>query len=171
MPRTGENIYERKDGRWEGRYIRFRSDVGKVHYGYVYGKTYRETKEKRLQAMTQAALVNKHVDMQCNDALGDTALKWLTATEVQIKESSLVKYQNILERHILPVFQDLSVSELTNERMQDFSTQLLFNGGRQGKGLSSKTVSDILSVLRSILSYADRQGKPIVTDGSDIRIR
>ena len=22
MPRTGENIYKRKDGRWEGRYIK-----------------------------------------------------------------------------------------------------------------------------------------------------
>ena len=24
MPRTGENIYKRKDGRWEGRYIKER---------------------------------------------------------------------------------------------------------------------------------------------------
>ena len=25
MPKRGENIYKRKDGRWEGRYIRGRS--------------------------------------------------------------------------------------------------------------------------------------------------
>ena len=35
MPRKGENIYKRKDGRWEGRYIRDRVN-GKVKYGYVF---------------------------------------------------------------------------------------------------------------------------------------
>lgn len=32
MPRKGENIYKRKDGRWEGRYIKARSQTGKVLY-------------------------------------------------------------------------------------------------------------------------------------------
>lgn len=36
MPRRGENIYKRKDGRWEGRYIRGRTPTGKAEYGYVY---------------------------------------------------------------------------------------------------------------------------------------
>ena len=45
MPRRGENIYKRKDGRWEGRYIK--EYVGKkAKYGYVYAKTYKEVKEK-----------------------------------------------------------------------------------------------------------------------------
>lgn len=39
MPRKGENIYKRKDGRWEGRYIKSRSDNGKAIYGYVYCKS------------------------------------------------------------------------------------------------------------------------------------
>ena len=41
MSRKGENIYKRKDGRWEGRYIKSHEN-GKAHYGYVYGKTYKE---------------------------------------------------------------------------------------------------------------------------------
>lgn len=32
MPRKGENIYKRKDGRWEGRYIKARSQTGKAIY-------------------------------------------------------------------------------------------------------------------------------------------
>lgn len=40
MPRKGENIYKRKDGRWEGRFIKLRVEQGKAKYGYVYGKTY-----------------------------------------------------------------------------------------------------------------------------------
>lgn len=45
MPRRGENIYKRKDGRWEGRYIKGHS-CGKTQYGYVYARTYAETKQK-----------------------------------------------------------------------------------------------------------------------------
>ena len=46
MARKGENIYKRKDGRWEGRYIKSRSSTGKANYGYVYAKSYREVKAK-----------------------------------------------------------------------------------------------------------------------------
>ena len=35
MPKTGENIYKRKDGRWEGRYIKSRVN-GRIKYGSVY---------------------------------------------------------------------------------------------------------------------------------------
>ena len=35
MPRKGENIYKRKDGRWEGRYIKGKNINGKNKYGYL----------------------------------------------------------------------------------------------------------------------------------------
>ena len=38
----GENIFRRRDGRWEARYIKGRELSGKIKYGYCYGKTYRE---------------------------------------------------------------------------------------------------------------------------------
>lgn len=50
MPRKGENIYRRKDGRWEGRYIESRTSSGKARYKSVYGKSYREAKAKLLEA-------------------------------------------------------------------------------------------------------------------------
>lgn len=46
MPRKGENIRKRKDGRWEGRYKKGRNEKGTIIYGSVYGKTYREVREK-----------------------------------------------------------------------------------------------------------------------------
>ena len=36
MARKGENIYKRKDGRWEGRYINSYDADGKAKYGYIY---------------------------------------------------------------------------------------------------------------------------------------
>lgn len=46
MPRKGENIYKRKDNRWEGRYITTYNVEGRAVYKSVYGKTYTEVKLK-----------------------------------------------------------------------------------------------------------------------------
>ena len=46
MPKTGRNIYKRKDGRWEGRYIKERDAGGKIIYGSVYGKSCTEVKQR-----------------------------------------------------------------------------------------------------------------------------
>lgn len=44
MARRGENIHKRKDGRWEGRYIKSRIEQ-RILWGYVYGHSYAETRE------------------------------------------------------------------------------------------------------------------------------
>ena len=56
MPRHGENIWKRKDGRWEARYIKNRRSSGKAVYASVYGKTYKEVKKKRDVAASLAPL-------------------------------------------------------------------------------------------------------------------
>ncbi len=48
MPRKGENIYKRKDGRWEGRYVKGRNGK-KAIYGYVYSKSYSEVKKQLIR--------------------------------------------------------------------------------------------------------------------------
>lgn len=54
MPRRGENIYKRKDGRWEGRLIRGHHPNGKAIYQYVYGKSYSEAKTQIIRLAEQA---------------------------------------------------------------------------------------------------------------------
>ena len=49
MPRKGENIRKRKDGRWEARYMKGRDMDGKIRYGYLYGKSYKEVKYVKRQ--------------------------------------------------------------------------------------------------------------------------
>ena len=55
----GENIFKRKDGRWEARYIKGYQSDGKIRYGFFYGKTYREAKEKVTKA--KAAMLSGNV--------------------------------------------------------------------------------------------------------------
>lgn len=45
--KKGDNIRQRTDGRYEARYICGRDNQGHAIYGYCYGKTYEEAKEKR----------------------------------------------------------------------------------------------------------------------------
>ena len=45
--KKGPNIRLRADGRYEARYIKGRDEAGKIIYGYCYGKTEDDAKEKR----------------------------------------------------------------------------------------------------------------------------
>jgi len=49
MARRGENIYHRKDERWEGRYIKGRKPDGRARFGSVYGRT--SLMEQRFKAV------------------------------------------------------------------------------------------------------------------------
>lgn len=49
MSRRGENIYKRKDGRYEGRYVIGKTPAGKTRFGYVYARQYAEVKSQLLQ--------------------------------------------------------------------------------------------------------------------------
>ena len=53
MARRGENIFKRKDGRWEARYVSGKNEFGKTRYASVYGRSYREVKEKREKASSR----------------------------------------------------------------------------------------------------------------------
>ena len=49
MPRRGECIYKRKDGRWEGRYIAKYDLNGKAKYASVYSKSYLDVKHRLIE--------------------------------------------------------------------------------------------------------------------------
>lgn len=82
----------------------------------------------------------------------------MNSIQSQIKKSSYVKYYNILHSYILPEFDNVPLSELTSSRIQKFCDDLLTHGSSSGEGLSPKTVLDILSLMRSLLRYAQIQG-------------
>ena len=58
MARRGENIRKRKDGRWEGRYIKARTPERKIQWGYVYGTAYVEVKRVLIQRKAEAGFYN-----------------------------------------------------------------------------------------------------------------
>lgn len=98
MPRKGENIYKRKDGRWEGRYIKSRTVSGKAIYGYIYAKTYKEAKEKvSIQRMLQSIPAEIVEAESGTEKFDDIAMEWLNAIRPNVKESTGNKYLNSLK--------------------------------------------------------------------------
>ena len=48
MPRKGENIYKRKDGRWEARYIYSFKEDGSPRYRSIYAADYLTVKKSKM---------------------------------------------------------------------------------------------------------------------------
>lgn len=152
MSIKGENIYKRKDRRWEGRYIRGRLPDGTIRYGYCYAKTYREVKQKLAEAQKKVSTSKTKVDGKSRKVLSDLCDEWLQLCRIRVKESTLVKYTGILERYIKPRLGTYAVSEISCVLIDQFSHQLLTQDG-----LSPKTTRDILTVLHGVLRYAAKQ--------------
>ena len=104
MSRRGSNIYHRKDGRWEGRYYM----PGTTKYKSVYGKSYKEVKE-RLDKLRSKVLVPS---TRCILMVVDILKMWLEAHRSSIKESSYGIYRHKLEKHLIPFFSELKYSKL-----------------------------------------------------------
>ena len=152
MSKKGENIYRRKDGRWEARYIKGYSPEGRARYGYCYGRTYYEAKNKAGQA--RAALLH-HQPLPGRDRKKRFAVccdEWLQLKRNSIRESTYVKYGTIIEKHIKPGLGGCFTDTLSELLVEQFGYDLLHK-----EKLAPKTVRDILSLLRSILTYTERQ--------------
>lgn len=96
--------------------------------------------------------------VQLPKTFGEIAAKWLKEASVQLKRSTIEKYRTILNVHLLPEFGAMPVSQIRYEHISDLCIGLLSAGGKSGEGLSSKTTSDIYSVLKNVLKYAERYG-------------
>lgn len=157
MPRKGENIYKRKDGRWEGRYIRDRVN-GKAKYGYVFAHSYKEVKIKLTDAKTHLASNTSVAPVIASELLicsfSRTSDEWIQANKSQWKESSTAKYINILNNHLLPEFGQRNITDIARTDIQAYISKLLMIGGRNNTGLAPKTVNSIISVMKNIFEFA-----------------
>ena len=161
MSRKGENIYKRKDGRWEGRFVKARRPDGRPRYGYVYARTYQEARQKLRAAGTTSCDTRAAPDAAEGDnsiLLCDLLRNWLRVMQPQIKETTYNKYRNAVRLYIDPFFQTKPLASIRNVDLEEFRLYLLTGAGRDQKGLSPKTAADTLSILRNALAYAERNG-------------
>lgn len=144
----GENIFKRKDGRWEARYIKGYELSGKIRYGFCYGKTYREAKEKVTKY--KAALVSGKPapSLPSRHRFSFYCDEWLRLRKAKVKESTYIKYDTALRKHIKPKLGGCFPQGMTTGLIDDFAEELLFE-----EELAPKTVHDVLVVLHGVLTY------------------
>lgn len=141
MPRKGENIYKRKDGRWEGRY-----KVGTSKYRSIYGKSYQEVKAK----LVRFKVVPVQTISSGNLTVKTLFEEWLSAVKIRTKESTYANYRMKADKHILPEFGSLRYDTLTVQMIHGFIDNKLKSG------LSAKYVCDIIIVFKSMAKYIAR---------------
>ena len=148
MPKRGANIYKRKDGRWEARYVKEITVEGKKKYASVYANSYREVKDKQLYAINHMHLMsNQHT----NITISELMWKWLSSIKDTIKKTTYQKYESIIRIHIIPNIGDVQIKFVTGKTIDNFSSNILVGEHK----VSSKTVNDILIVIGSAFSYAE----------------
>lgn len=153
MSKYGENIYRRKDGRWEARYIFMRLPNGKAKYKSVYAKTHDIVKKKQLAAIQALA---KEPTVACDLTVKELFAQYLARAD--IKTSTRERYRFMIERHVLPQFGQMPVSKLTAKGLSYFLRQLKNHGRLDGKGgLSAKTVRDVAVFMKTLLRFAQRE--------------
>lgn len=147
MPKKCTNVFRRKDGRWEARYIKAISQDGKKIYGSVYGTSFQEAKEKQLYFLMNP---NKKADNNPY-ILKDIMFEWLKSIDKSIKQSTFQKYEAILHNHIEKHFiSQIEVEYIDTNLISSFTNSLIDSGK-----LSPKTINDILTVLGMVLKYSN----------------
>lgn len=158
MPKKGENIRKRADGRWEGRYKSYCGSDGKMKYRSVYGKSYREVKKKMQESILRETDDRTTASLTKAVSLKEAAELWQNAYKAMHKGATEIRYAYLLEKHILPVLGDLPLHTFSSVQIIHFMNEKLEHGRLADAGpLSPRYVRAMLSVLISVLQYAERE--------------
>lgn len=152
MARRGENIYRRKDGRYEGRYVLGRRPDGRIRYGYVYGYQYQDV--KRTLILRKATVYQEEKSERPRKDV--TAADWLTywlyhEVKPYVRESTFQNYEHQISHYFLPAFGTTPLQELKKEYLQTLADSLILK-------LAPSTVHSVFGTLRSALRSACAAG-------------
>ena len=149
MGRRGDHIHKRKDGRWEGRYFIERREDGSIRYGSVYGKTYKEVKEK-LKTVVPGDIFDAPKEM----TLEYLSCLWIESNRIRLKGSTVQKYDYLIKTHILPELGNIKLSKLTAATINSFLAKKASHGRKnKNTALSASYIKTITLILSSIIQY------------------
>ena len=115
MPRRGENIYKRKDGRWEGRQLK---TDGK--YQYFYGKSYREVKERIKSYQENGKNITKK-EIKALVTASSLFELWLDSEiSKRVKPSTYESYYHCLKKYIIPFYISRDYNQITENSVLEF---------------------------------------------------
>ena len=91
---------------------------------------------------------------------------------ISVKESTYARYFRLIETHIRPFLGKYPICKISTQLIEGFIRNQLDSGRLDGKGgLSPKTVTDILTIIKSSMEYARYNGCDIICDLRKLTIR
>jgi len=145
MSRRGENIYKRKDGRWEGRLLNTDGS-----YRYVYAKSYREVKEKK---KTLEARGKSGANGRASEDFGACRLfeSWLKDRACgRVKPSTYENYFCCTKKYIIPYFRRAGTKYITESDARLFSRAVCEDNSISGS-YRRKIITVFKTALREML--------------------
>lgn len=155
MPKKGNGIYRRKDGRYEAiHYYGINPATGRPKKLTRYGKTAKEAKEKLRLAVSE--LTTGTMLDSTNMTLEQWLNKWLEVySKPNTKQSTFISYEGYVRGHIVPKIGKLKLTQLNAEILQDFFNSEYENGRLDGKGgVSEKTLRNMRNMFHCALQQA-----------------
>lgn len=160
MSKKGENIYRRKDNRWEARIVIRETVNGEKKSYSIYAKSYAEAKQKKQEFLTaytrKMAYLSKASDGDAEFSM--YVEEWLDYQRTKVKPSTYSTYLRIIQGQILPDLGHLRMWQISEETLEEFFTRKSVIGKKDGSGgLSPKSVNDISTLLNNIFNYLDNK--------------
>lgn len=153
MARHGENIYKRKDGRYEGRYVIGKTVGGKTNFGYIYGHQYAEVKKALLLKKAEWAKKSSSVTGNALDTMEEWLSHWMENELLgSVKASSYQTYVNIVKKHLLPMLGEMKIVSITPGIVHNFVTTL------EDSGLAYNTIKGVYRLLAAAMRVAFEEG-------------
>lgn len=113
------------------------------------------TKKKRYrEQIASENLSNSSVERYRSVTIEELAQMWKRSKIIAVKPSTILKYEEIVERHINPILGGYTASQIDVETIRDFILYKQKEGRLDDKGsLSDSYVRTIVIVLKSILEF------------------
>lgn len=147
MPRRGNNIYKRQDGRWEGRILKETALPGEARYKYVYGRTYGEIKKK----MEAVRLEMKSSRPGCHITMEEAVGLWLSDRQDCWKATTNAAYRSLTGKYIVPFMGSCEISTINDQTLRQFAERI--RRRENGKLLSNGYLHGICSIVLMVLNH------------------
>ncbi|MEO1772671.1 tyrosine-type recombinase/integrase [Candidatus Enterococcus ferrettii] len=148
--RRGENIYRRKDKRWEGRYPKGKKANGRTKYGSVYGKTLKEVREKLYPLKLHYQFIqNRQGDSAIS--FNEWGYLWLQEIQSTVKQSTYANYEHKLERYVLNLLGEQGLNELNEKSAETLLKDL------EERKLKPSTIHAVFRITKQCINLAVRK--------------
>ena len=152
MARTGENIYKRKDGRYEARYMVSRDENGKAVYKSAYGYSKAEVREKVEAAKKEIYGETSPIE---GKTFKDVAEEYLADARGKIASTTYDRYLDALERDVYPEYADTPMTDVTEAEVNRFLKLAPDAAAKRGRSLTSSGLFVVKAIMSNVINFAN----------------